>query len=50
MVGITGKKTIKGMQNLTNFFSFFLMIPIGYQRKNAMQGILENGNICSGGI
>jgi hypothetical protein len=25
------------------------MMPIGYQRKNATQGILENRNICCSG-
>jgi hypothetical protein len=48
-VGITGNKTTKGMQNLTKKIPFFLMIPIGYPRKNATQGILENRNICCSG-
>ncbi len=33
LVGITGKKTTKDMQKLTNFFPFFLMIPLGTRGK-----------------
>jgi hypothetical protein len=47
--GYQRKKNNQGYAKFDKKIPFFLMIPIGYQRKNATQGILENRNICCSG-